>query len=87
MLLSRLRLDTERGALLDIVREKLLPGNQVNNFEFCFGDQARKKLLTWAEWEQYDRLKVYPLADVNINFKINIRRIGLLREGSPVRKS
>jgi len=33
MLLSRLRLDTEKGSVQDVVREKLLPGNQVEIFE------------------------------------------------------
>ncbi|MTI82881.1 MAG: Ger(x)C family spore germination protein [Firmicutes bacterium] len=53
---------------------------------FGFGEEARKKFLTWPEWEQYDWLKVFPQAEVNVNFNINIRRIGLLRESSPVKE-
>jgi spore germination protein KC len=54
---------------------------------FGFGEEARKKFLTWPQWEQYKWLEVFPLAQVNVEYKINIRRIGLLRDSSPVRES
>ncbi|OAT83577.1 Ger(x)C family spore germination protein, partial [Desulfotomaculum copahuensis] len=53
---------------------------------FGFGFQARHLAATWPQWRQMDWLAAYPDAAVSITFNTHIRRIGLLRETSPVVK-
>ena len=81
--------ETAFAQLLERDADKLIRKTQ-EEFQsdvFGFGEEAKKKFLTWDDWEQYDWLKVYPQVDINVSFNINIRRIGLLRESSPVRES
>lgn len=54
---------------------------------FGFGKQARLNFLTWQQWEEYNWLDMYPGAQVNVHFDIDIRRIGLLREMEPAREN
>lgn len=53
---------------------------------FGFGFQARYLAATWPQWRQMDWLAAYPDAAVSVAFNTHIRRIGLLRETSPVDK-
>lgn len=45
---------------------------------FGFGDYARKYFWTWPAWEEYQWLKKYPQAEVNVETTLSIRRAGLL---------
>lgn len=51
---------------------------------FGFGFRARRLAATWPQWRRMDWLSAYPEAAVNVRFNVHIRRIGLLRETSPV---
>lgn len=53
---------------------------------FGFGFKARRLAATWHQWLEMKWLELYPQARVTVTFKTHIRRIGLLREPSPVRR-
>lgn len=77
-------------ALEDLLRERCrqLVTRSQEEFRadiFGFGKVAKKNFLTLDQWEQYDWIKMYPQARVNINVHVKIRRTGLMFKTQPVR--
>ena len=53
---------------------------------FGFGRYARMNFLTHKQWDKAGWKKVYPLARVDINVHVKIRRTGLMLKTEPVHK-
>jgi len=52
-----------------------------------FGNEIRKKFLTWDEWAEFNWLSKYEDADFNVEVEFDIRRTGLMVRSQPAKQS